>query len=113
MDVKDPGGGGPRNVFDKRLFAVTDTEMVSYMDAHFKSTACPQCGNDAGWSMDGDDPADNDGLQLMRIYRMPYADKATIFRPFFIMSCEACGSARQIMADHVMAWKNSLPKELP
>lgn len=98
------------NIFDKDAFRVPSSDMIRYMDAHFDSTACPQCGKDQGWTMDGEGPA-ADGVEVMRIYRLAYALPGSTFRPLFVMSCQACGAVRQILSDNVVSWLQQNPVE--
>lgn len=92
----------PNKVFNKEEFAVFSSDMIRFMDAHFDTTACPQCGKDAGWELDGH--IDEAGVSKLIPYKMNYAINEFTFRPYFSMSCNACGSMRQIIADKVMGW---------
>lgn len=97
------------SVFDASKFFVAPKDMIRYMDAHFDTTVCPQCGKDEGWEVDGQ--VNENGVQQLIVYRLAYADKAQTFRAFFSMNCNACGSTRQIIGDKVMAWLTDNPKE--
>ncbi|RDL17056.1 hypothetical protein D884_03193 [Pseudomonas sp. URMO17WK12:I10] len=94
--------------FMRSNFLVTNLDFVRYMDAHFDSTECPQCKKDEGWMMDAESRRKDctlpDGVEYMRVYRMTFADESEAFRPFFSLSCAACGSARHILCDNVMNW---------
>lgn len=96
--------------FDPTKFFVTPTDMIRYMDAHFDTTVCPQCGKDDGWEVDGQ--VNDKGVEQLIVYRLAYAESVTTFRPFFSMNCKACGSNRQIIGDKVMAWLKDNPKEV-
>lgn len=94
--------------FQKSEFRITNLDFVRYMDAHFESTECPQCKKDEGWMMDAERAAKDcplpEGVDYMRVYRMTFADNLSVFRPFFSMSCAACGSTRHILCDNVRTW---------
>lgn len=99
----------PNKTFDKADFLVLPVDMIRFMDAHFDTTKCPQCGKDEGWEMDGH--VDDSGVNKLIIYRMIYAESGVTFRPFFSMSCNACGSIRQIIGDKVATWLKENSKE--
>lgn len=86
--------------------------MVRYMTAHFAETTCPQCSKDEGWSMDteGDDP-EAEGYEMMRVFRLVHADNGKNFKPLIMMSCNSCGSIRNILADRVTDWLKANPEE--
>lgn len=104
MDTSSKG-----KTFEPAKFFVTPDDMIRYMDAHFDTTVCPQCGKDDGWEIDGQ--VNENGEQQLIVYRLAYAETAKTFRPFFSMNCNACGSNRQIIGDKVMAWLSANPKE--
>ena len=104
----------PEN-YQRSDFLITDLEFVTYMDAHFESTECPQCKKDDGWTMDAEPRSEDcelpDGVNYMRVYRLTYAENARVFRPFLSMACIACGSTRNILCENVKAWLAAGPKE--
>jgi hypothetical protein len=99
----------PNKTFDQSDFLVFPADMIRFMDAHFSTTTCPQCGKDDGWEMDGH--VDESGVSKLIIYRMTYATSEATFRPYFSMSCNACGSMRKIIGDKVMGWLATHPGE--
>lgn len=106
-DAKLDPGREPEK-FIRSKFLVTNLDFVRYMDAHFESTECPQCKKDEGWMMDAEARAEDcslpEGVEYMRVYRMTFAEKSSVFRPFFSLSCIACGSVRNILCDNVRTW---------
>ncbi|QZA99270.1 hypothetical protein K3369_06625 [Pseudomonas mandelii] len=89
-------------VFDHEAFEISYEDMLRFMNAHFTQTACPQCGEDKGWSIDtgnGPEPTHD----KLTIYKMEYAN-GDMFRPFVSSACNYCGSLRQMAAKRVVAW---------
>lgn len=93
--------------YDPDEHKIQISEMVRFLEDKFESTVCPQCGKDEGWQLDASNgkPGDDDELT---IYQMDYAS-GTMFRPFFAMSCNYCGSIRQISCARVKDWLAANP----
>ncbi|PQZ83965.1 MULTISPECIES: hypothetical protein [Pseudomonas] len=93
-------------------YLVKFDEMIRFMTSHFSSTVCPQCQKDDGWSIDMEDPDPaRVGNEILQVFRLPHASNAKNFKTAFLMSCNACGSVRFIMADHVKDWLKANPVE--
>ena len=112
QETENPGKSADYPKYNSSIFKISFSEMVRYMTAHFAETTCPQCLKDEGWSMDmeGDNP-EAEGYDIMRVYRLVHADNGKIFKPLIIMSCNACGSIRTMMADRVTDWLKANQEE--
>lgn len=94
--------------FDDAALKVTYDDMLRFMNTHFNQTACPQCGKDEGWTVDtGNGPEPT--YDILTIYKMEYVS-GNLFRPFLSMSCNYCGSLRQIAMKRVVAWVAENPE---
>ena len=96
--------------YDSSEYQVKFSDMIRYLEAHFKSTACPQCSEDDGWSIDIEEEKPG-GEEFLRVYRLAHAEDSKNFKTLFLMSCRACSSARQVMADSVVEWVKNNPAE--
>lgn len=95
--------------FDADDFIVSFDDMVRFMNAKFPNTACPHCGSDEGWIMEtGNSPSESDEDNLT-VYSMDYS-AGELFRPYYAMHCDNCGSIRTLSADHVVSWIKSNPE---
>lgn len=89
----------------KDAMCISFADFIRFLDGVEMKTECTECGTEAKWGVDtgNGDTEQEDDFDFLTVYKMPYAKKR-VFRTFFAMSCENCGSYRHIYADRVQMW---------
>lgn len=83
-------------------------DMLRFMNTKFSSTTCIQCEGGDGWSVDTGNTSEYDPSRLT-IYKMEFATGKN-FRPFVAISCNNCGTIRQMSANTVDEWIRNNPE---
>jgi len=97
-------GNGPAQALEDEHFKVNSSDFMRYLNGVNMNTACSECGAEFQWSVDfGNDAGNDPDPDHLTVYRMNFA-KAGVFRTFYAMNCDNCGSYRHIYAQKVVDW---------